>query len=86
MNIVDGTATFTDLKIDTSSRDYTLVVSSSGLPAITSLPFTVWIETVGPVMNVWGTGIIGTFILITLLYLSNKRKIQQVVFKKSKSV
>ena len=75
VNIVDGVATFTDLKIDTSSRDYKLIATSSGLPAITSLPFTVWIETVGPVMNVWGIGIVGAFVLITLIYLSNKRKI-----------
>jgi hypothetical protein len=74
VNIVDGTATFTDLKIDTSSQDYKLVATHSGLTAITSLPFTVWVETVGPSMNIWGIGIIGTFILMTWIYLYKKRK------------
>jgi len=73
VDIVNGVATFANLNIDTSSRDYKLVASTSELTAITSLPFTVWVETVGPLMSVWGIGIIGTFIVITWIYLNKKK-------------
>jgi len=73
VDIVNGVATFTDLNIDTSSRDYKLVASTSGLSNIISLPFTVFIETVGPLLNSWGIGIIGIFVATTWIYLYKKK-------------
>jgi hypothetical protein len=52
VNDVNGIATFSDLSLSAAGTGYTLVVSSAGLPGVTSMPFNITAPVVPPTPKV----------------------------------